>query len=176
MSSLVPAVIPERIDRLVLLEGFGPMADDPEAAPAGLAKALRQEERLATAEPRIFPSLEAAIEARRRDSDLDPSSARLLVERGTEPVAGGVIFTSDPRLKTRSRVRFTEDQVLAFLRAISCPVLAVRASQGWPFPEDLVGARKAAVPDLTVAEVDGGHHVHLTDPDRVAPHVLDFFG
>ena len=175
ISSMVPAVIPDRIDRLVLVEGFGPLADDPEAAPSGLAEALRQEAKLTAEEPRVFPSLEAAVEARRRNSDLDVSSARLLVERGTEPVAGGVIFTHDPRLKTRSRARFTEDQVLAFMRQIPCPVLAVRAANGWPFPEDLVSARKAAVADLTVAEVDGGHHVHLTDPERVAPHVSEFF-
>jgi pimeloyl-ACP methyl ester carboxylesterase len=174
ISTLLPAVAPDRVDRLVLLEGFGPLSDPADAAAEGLASALEQEQRLASAEPRVFPDLDAAVEARRSKSDLDATSARLLVERGVERVAGGVVFTHDPRLKSRSRARFTEGQVQAFLRRIRCPVLAVRASNGWPFPEDLVAARTAVISDLTVARVEGGHHVHLTNPDRVAPVVADF--
>jgi pimeloyl-ACP methyl ester carboxylesterase len=175
ISTLLPSVVPDRVERLVLLEGFGPLADPAEAAPDGLATALQQEQRLAFQEPRVFAGLEAAVDARRRNSDLDSTSARLLVERGTQPVAGGLVFTHDPRLKTRSRARFTEDQVRAFLGRIRCPVLAVRASNGWPFPQDLVAARAAVVPNLKVVEVEGGHHVHLTDPERVAPHITSFF-
>jgi pimeloyl-ACP methyl ester carboxylesterase len=174
ISTLVPAGAPGRVVRAVLLEGMGPLAETAERAPQSLAEALAQEGRLAGQQGRVFPSLESAIEARRRDSDLDPASARLLVERGTEAVEGGVRFTHDPRLRTRSRVRFTEEQVVAFLRAIDCPVLAVRASRGWPFPPDVIAARSAVVPDLRVVAVEGGHHVHLTHPERVAGPLGEF--
>jgi pimeloyl-ACP methyl ester carboxylesterase len=174
IATLLPAAAADRIDRVVLLEGMGPLAEPAERAPATLAEALVQESRLEDAEPRIFPSLEAAVAARRRDTDLDAESARRLVERGVEVVGAGVRFSYDPRLRARSRVRFTEDQVQAFLRAIGCPVLAVRASHGWPFPVELVAARAAVVPDLRVVEVEGGHHVHLTHPERVATAVREF--
>lgn len=174
ISTLVPAAAPDRIVRVVLLEGMGPLSEPAELAPRSLAEALAQEARLAGQGPRVFPSVEDAVDARRRDSDLDRASARLLVERGTETVPGGVRFTHDPRLRTRSRVRFTEEQVQAFLRAISVPVLAVRASDGWPFPADVVAARYEVVADLRVVEVEGGHHVHLTHPERVAEVVREF--
>ena len=87
------------------------------------------------------------------------AAGRPLVERSVETVAGGVRFTFDPRLKTRSRWRFTEEQVLAFLAAIDCPVLMVRADSGWPVPEDQMEARLATIPDLTRVEVEGGHRV-----------------
>jgi len=176
IASLVPSVIPDRVQRLILLEGFGPLSDAPENAPAALAAALEQEARLADVEPRAFASMTAAVEARRRNSDLDRDSVSLLVERGTELVADGVRFTHDPRLRTRSRSRLTEEQALAFLGAIACPVLAVRASAGWPFPAEIVAHRMATVADLRLVEVEGGHHVHLTHPERVAPHVNDFLG
>ena len=83
----------------------------------------------------------SAVSARCRDTDLDPTSVRRLVERGVEETDKGVRFTFDPRLRTRSRWRFTEEQALAFLSAIDCPVLAIRALSGWPFPEDLMQAR-----------------------------------
>jgi pimeloyl-ACP methyl ester carboxylesterase len=175
ISSLVPAVYSDRVRRVVLLEGAGPLAAEPGLAAQQLISALADEEKARAAAPRIFPDFESAVAARMRDSDLDHEAARRLVKRGTEEVDGGVRFTHDPRLKTRSRLRFTEEQVHAFLAAIRCPVLAVGASRGWPFPKDLVEARLALIPDLERAVVDGGHHVHLTHPERVAPLVAGFF-
>lgn len=175
ISSLVPAVFPARVRRTVLLEGVGPLAADAATAAQQLISALADETKARTARPKIFPDFDSAVAARRRDSDLPGAAARVLVERGTEPVKGGVRFIHDPRLKTRSRLRFTEDQVHAFLAAIACPVLAVKATQGWPFPEDVVAGRLAVIPHLERAEVDGGHHVHLSHPERVAPLISDFF-
>jgi pimeloyl-ACP methyl ester carboxylesterase len=174
ISTLIAGIIPERVQKLVLLEGAGPLAADASKAPTLLSRALEDETRAAAATRRIFPDLEAAVAARLRDSDLDTEAAQLLVERGSEAVEGGVRFTHDPRLRTRSRVRLTENQVLAFLSAITCPVLAVRALQGWPFPEDMIMARLKTIQNLETAEVEGGHHVLLTHPDRVAPVINKF--
>ncbi len=174
ISSLIPAAFPGRVRRVVLLEGVGPMAAEAERAPEQLVLALADEKRAAQISPRIFPDIERAIRARARDTELDDESTRLLVERGTETVDGGLRFTHDPRLKTRSRLRFTEDHAVAFLAAIDCPVLAVRALQGWPFPEKIVNHRLSVIPDLETTEVEGGHHVHLTHPERIATVVTDF--
>jgi len=175
IASLVPAIVPERIDRLILLEGLGPISAPAEDTPQHLVSALADEARLATASPRVFPDLDHAVTARARDTDVDLESARLLVSRGTEAVAEGVRFTYDPRLRTRSRLRLTEEHVHAFLAAIPCPVIVVRARQGWPVPEEMMAARVAAIPRHEVVEVDGGHHVHLTNPERVAPIIREFF-
>jgi pimeloyl-ACP methyl ester carboxylesterase len=176
ISTLVPAVARERIERLVLVEGMGPLSSPAEGAPEQLAKALRSEVVIALKEPSVHQDLEAAIAARMKYSDLDHASARLMVERGVEQIARGVRFTFDPRLKTSSRMRLTEEQVLAFLERIECPVLAVRATEGWPFPEQIVARRLGAIADLRTAQVEGGHHVHLTNPERVAPLIREFVG
>jgi len=175
ISTLVAGTFPDRVQRTVLLEGVGPLAAEASQSPAQLASAVEDEARAAAASPRLFPDFDAAVNARLRDSDLDTEAARLLVERGSEEVDGGVLFTHDPRLRTRSRTRLTENQALAFLAAIECPVLAVRALQGWPFPEDVVMARLKKIQHLETAEIEGGHHVHLTHPERVAPIIDKFF-
>ena len=175
ISTLVAGAFPNRVRRLVLLEGAGPLAADAARAPDQLASAVEDEARAAAASPRLFPDLDTAVKARLRDSDLDTGATRRLVERGSEEVGGGVRFTHDPRLRTRSRTRLTENQVLAFLSAIECPVLAVRALQGWPFPRDVVMARLQKIQHLETAEIEGGHHVHLTHPERVAPIINRFF-
>jgi pimeloyl-ACP methyl ester carboxylesterase len=171
---MVPSAAPGRVSRLVLIEGAGPLATPPEEAPTLLRMALDDERRVAASAPRSHPDLASAVAARRQSTDLDPSSARLLVDRGVEAADDGVRFTFDPRLRTRSRWRFTEKQVRAFLAAIDCPVLAIRAASGWPFPEDQMRDRFAVIPELTREEVEGGHHVHLTHPERVAPIVGRF--
>jgi len=174
ISSLVPAAVPGRVARLVLLEGAGPLTTPPEEAPTLLRRAIEDEHRVAASSIKIHPDLASAVTARCHGTDLDPASARFLVERSVEPVENGVRFTFDPRLRTRSRWRFTEEQVLAFLAVIDCPVLAVRAASGWPVPEEQMNLRLDAIPDVTRFEVEGGHHVHLTHPERVAPVVMEF--
>lgn len=174
IASLMPAVFPDRVERVVLLEGVGPLSAPAEETVERFRIALEAERRMASARNRVFPDLDSAVEARLRDSDLDSESARLLVERGTVVEGEGLRFTFDPRLRTPSRLRLTEEQVMGFLSSTSCPALAVRATRGWPFPEDLMRARLAAIPNLEMAEVDGPHHVHLTHPERVAPIIKRF--
>ena len=174
ISAVVPSAAPGRVSKMVLLEGAGPLAMDPGDAPALLRSALEDERRVASSPVKLHPNLAAAVAARRQGTDLDPASARVLVERSVEETPDGCRFTFDPRLKTRSRSRFTEEQAIAFLAAVDCPVLAVRALSGWPFPEEQMRRRLDAIPDLTEVELEGGHHVHLTHPERVAPPILEF--
>lgn len=169
------AVAPETVDRLILLDGFGPLSDPAEEAPSRLAKALEAERRQGSGDNPPCRTLQAALKARMRSgADLNPESARLLVERGTEVCDDGVRFRHDPRLKLPSRTRLTEDQVLAFLRGVSCPVLAIRPKDGWPVPEDIIDRRLGAFTQLKRIEVEGGHHVHLTHPDLVADAIAEF--
>lgn len=174
ISTLVPAAAPGRLNRMVLLEGVGPLAMAADEAPTLLRNALEDEQRVAAAPIKSYDDVAAAAMARRHGTDLDPTAARILVERSLSERGDGVRFTFDPRLKTRSRTRFTEEQVLAFLAVIDCPVLAVQAVSGWPFPKDLMVVRMATIPQLEHLEVEGGHHVHLTHPERVAAAVGRF--
>jgi pimeloyl-ACP methyl ester carboxylesterase len=173
VACLVAGTFPERVRRLVLLEGLGPMSAPAAETPARLRAALDRERAL-DGSARRHPDVAAAVEARMRDSDLDQRAAGTLVARSAVVGAEGVRFRHDPRLKSPSRLRLTEAQVLAFLGAISCPVLAVRADRGWPFPASYLEPRLAAFRDLATVEVSGGHHVHLTHPGRIAPHVVAF--
>ncbi len=172
------AIAPDAIQRLILLDGFGPLSDPADHAPVRLARALEAERRLDPAEDPPCRTLDEALTARLRSgSDLTPESARLLVERGTEPCADdGVRFRHDPRLRLPSRTRLTEEQVLAFLKAVSCPVLAIRPLGGWPVPEDIIARRLGAFAHLERLEVEGGHHVHLTHPERVLDVIVGFLG
>lgn len=175
VALLSAGAVPERVESLVCLEGLGPLVTEPADAPARLGMVVERRLRRRDAANKVHPStaalLERMLEARRA---LAPHAAEAIAARGVEEVTGGVRFAYDPRLQEPSALRFTEAHVHAFFRRIACPVQLVRARGGWPMDDDFFRARLACLADVAIVEVDGGHHVHLDEPERVAPAVVDF--
>lgn len=175
VAGLVAGTLPERVERLALLEGLAPNAVPAAEAPERLAKSIAGRGRRESRPPKAFPDLEAAA-ARLRDAvpELGLDGARRLVARGTRPVEGGLTWRVDPRLRGTSPYRITEDHIRAFLGRIACPSLVVRADRGWEFDPRVLAERAGCIRDLRVAEVPGGHHVHLDDPGTVLGHLVPF--
>lgn len=169
ISTLLAGMWPERIAGVCLVEGLGPLTDDESNAPSRLAASVAAQRRHATDRRRVFPDLSAAAQRLELAQDVGEQAAYMLATRGTESVDGGLRWRADPRLRVPSRIRFTEAQVLAFIRAIKAPVRLIRARDGFSFDEATMRARVQAAARLQVVEVDGGHHVHLDHPERVLP-------
>ncbi|MCO5172031.1 MAG: alpha/beta fold hydrolase [Planctomycetes bacterium] len=169
IAALAAGTLPDRVSHAVLLEGLGPSAVPEAEAPERLARSIADRAR-PPRPPREQPDRASAAERLRQVvPGLGPDGARALVERGTRDGQSGVAWRSDPRLRGTSPFRITEGHVRAFLGRITAPTLLVRARDGYPFDADLLAARAAAVPGLRLLTVDGGHHVHLDAPERVAP-------
>lgn len=172
---LVAGACPERIERLALIDGLGPWTLPDEDAVRQLRRGLDERAVLLRKQPRHFRSIDEAVETLGGVyTDLSPGSLRLLVERGSVAVAGGVTFRYDLALRAASLYRMTEGQVLSILQAITCPVLLVRPRAGWPFEPEAMRQRLEAIARHELLEVDGGHHVHLEHPERVAGPIVRF--
>ncbi len=167
---------PDRVERLVLLEGLGPLSTRPEDAPATAGKAIASRRALRHKRPRVYDSRDEAI-ARWRQTNpglTDAAIASLAARSIVEASDGGWAYAHDLRLRGTSLMRMTEDTVLAFLGAVDAPALVVKATSGLPFPEELAQARFGALSDGTLIEVEGDHHVHVNHPERVAPAIAEF--
>ncbi|MCA9712152.1 MAG: alpha/beta hydrolase [Myxococcales bacterium] len=174
VASVLAGTFPRQVRRLVLVEGLGPMVEAPEQAPARLARSITEQlARRGRPAPRYASAEEAAERLRRAVGTLSAEGARALVGRGLCAVEGGVTWRSDPRLRVASRLRLTEAQVLAFLRAVEAPTLLVRGAQGYPETPAL-HQRLAAVRDIATVTLPGGHHVHLDAPEPVAEAIAAF--
>lgn len=174
IASLIAASFPERIEKLILIEGLGPWGDDPAEAPKHLAEATHQLLRLYTKRTLHYKKLEDAIAARMKAGDFGEQSARLLVTRNTIDDVQGVSWRTDPRLKLRSPIYITEEQAQAFLKQITAPTLFIRDINrevpdhyNWP-------AREKLIHDLKVVPLPGGHHLHMEDPQAVAETINSF--
>lgn len=190
IASLAAGLCPERLHRVVLLDALGPFTSRAEQAPADYR---RYWERLPhVGRPlAIYKNLElAALRLTQAVAGLSLGGARTLVARGMrlarpgdrarsaelEPPPG-FVWRSDPRLRLPSAVRWTEPQVQAFLREVTCPCLLIEAEEGLLGQVDaLLGARAACIAELRRERLAGGHHLHLDRPGVVAPLLRTFFG
>lgn len=170
---------PERVERLVMLEGLGPLTQEASTAPVRLRQALERETAKARAAAKrtapVYADRESVLERLlQANRSMSRASAQRLLERALVDVEGGVTWKTDAQLRLPSRLRLTEGQVLAFLGAIRCPSLVVRAEDGFPVDPLAAKARVEAL-GARVERVPGGHHVHLDDPQSVGRLVEAFF-
>jgi len=177
IAALVAGTIPERIERLVMLEGAGPRSMVSEQVPGFLSKYI-EERRAARAIRPLNRGSNFSTAVRARIAYADPlsnGSAELLVRRAVIPAKkGGVVFGNDRRLQRALPRTLTEEMVRAFFARIRCPVLLVTASEGLKARAGIAEERLAAVADLTCVEVPGGHHVHMDAPAEVSSHLRPF--
>ncbi len=177
VAALLAGTWPQRVQRLVLLEGFGPLSEPDAKAPQRLREAVEAE--VATRRKASlrtgYSDFEAVVQRLADATEMRPESARTLLLRGLHEVAPGRWdWRADPEIRQPSRLRLNEVQVQHFLREISCPTLLVRAVPGMVFDTGYFEQRLACVANLKVVECAGGHHVHMDDPATVAGIVAPF--
>lgn len=168
LAAVLASLAPQRVGRLALVDGLGPVTLDARSAHEQLRRAF--EARAAfSGRLRVFPTLDAAVEARARAGELDAVSARRLVERGTRAVDGGFVWSSDARLTLPGAQRFSEEQLAPMLAAIAAPTLLVLAEPAAPYlPREVIDRRVACVRDIEVVRLAGSHHLHMERADEVA--------
>ncbi|RZK61678.1 MAG: alpha/beta hydrolase [Hymenobacter sp.] len=175
VAALVAACYPEAVDKLVLLDGLGPLSREAAQGPAHLALHRRQVSRLLARLPAAYPTLDAMVTTLCRVvPGLDRASATLLASRGSQRTERGYVNRCDRRLRATSLFALTEAQVLAFLSSIECAALLIRPTSGFAFGAEQIRTRCAAFNRLQVVEVPGHHHAHLVDAPQVAAPVAAF--
>jgi pimeloyl-ACP methyl ester carboxylesterase len=162
ISMLFAATFPERVDKLVLLEGGLPLTAEAHEAPAGLAESLRATRALRDKTGRVFAQRATAIAERASGfSKVTPAAAELLARRSLREVPGGFRWHADQRLKAQSELRLTPEQVRAFARRVTAPVLLLFAAES-PFAgRALYLEMPQLFANIEIERLAGGHHFHL---------------
>lgn len=178
VAALLAGALPERVGRVVLLEGMGPLTDDEARAPERMREAIASETAARRKEggPRGYADAEQVATRLASAVSMKVESARTLLRRGLTEIEGGRWdWRADGgTLRMPSRLRMTEGQVEAYFRAIAGKVLLVRAVPGMPADPAYFGRRATWIADFTKVELPGGHHVHLDEPEAVAAVVGPF--
>jgi pimeloyl-ACP methyl ester carboxylesterase len=174
VACIYAGVRPERIRRLVNLEGFGMAPTQPEDAPKRYARWL--DELAEGASLRDYPSYQALAERLRKTNPrLTEDRAAFLARHWGGPGAEGrVVLRGDPAHKIVNPMLYQIDEAQACWRRITAPVLWVTGleTQSVGFMKlsaaDLQ-ARKACFANLTEQVVEGaGHMMHHDQPEALA--------
>ena len=182
LASVFAAVFPQRVNRLALIEGLGPLSLPEAGALEQLQRAMSARVGYRGGRLRVFPHMDAAIAARQQHGQLTLAAARSIVIRGTKSAADpqapeACVWSSDPRLMLPSPIRLGEAQVLSILAGITAPTLLVLAQPEQSYlPRAKMDARIATVADIRVVRMCGSHHLHLEKAGEVAAEIRHFLG
>ncbi len=180
ISLMVAAAVPDRVERLALIDGLVPDTGDAANSPNKLGEAMLAQIDLPQKKKTVYSSLEQAIQARMRGfMPVSRLAAELLVERGLSPVDGGFSWNTDVRLTLPSPLRFTVEHTRAFVQAVQCPASLIMAERGILLtePEFLPFVQQIDNPNLQLERLLGSHHLHLDDEqgaEAVAACFIDF--
>jgi pimeloyl-ACP methyl ester carboxylesterase len=182
VAMLYAGIRPQRIRRLINLEGFGLPASRPTSAPKNYAAWL--DELKAPQELRPYPSLEAVAHRLRKNNPLlRPEFADWLAPHWARQREDGQWeILGDPAHKRRNPVLYQKDEVLACWAAITAPVLWVEGDRtdvakwwGDRYPRADFEARLQVVRQLERRVLSpAGHMLHHDQPEVLAAH-LDAF-
>lgn len=176
IASIMAGTFPERVLGVALIDGLGPLTKTAKDSPTQLKRAIDEHRLLSTKKLRQFSTIEEAVNARMHGAiEVNRTSAEILLKRGLKKTPLGWEWSTDPRLLLPTPSMMTEDQVLYFLSEISSPTCLILPKDGYPFPVERMQPRMHRVKLLSVVEVPGEHHVHLEQPEAVAPYLNSFF-
>jgi pimeloyl-ACP methyl ester carboxylesterase len=176
ISTIYASCFPEHVSKLISIESFGPMTQDTQSSPTQLRDSILSRLKAQQSEAKHPSSIERTVEARAKVGDIKLESARLLITRNIREENKQLFFTTDRRLRTFSSLRMTESQAEAFMRNIKCPTLVITGSQGYESMRATVQKRLCWVENLTFAECEGHHHLHMDNPQPVSEIIVDFLG
>lgn len=178
-------VRPERIRKLVNLEGFGLPASKPSQAPRRYGKWIDELKSLQRGEMDLKAYDDVGGVARRlmkTNPRLSEDKASWLASHWARPDAAGKWhILGDPAHKITSAMLYRADEALEIYRHISAPTLAVEASddslakwgQGYTLAE--YHDRLKQVPKAEVAVIqDAGHMLHHDQPEQLASLIEGF--
>lgn len=168
-------VRPQRIRRLVNLEGFGMPDVAPAAAPERLGKWLDELKDPPSLRP--YPTLaDVAERLRKNNPRLPADKAGWLARHWSRETPEGFQLNADPAHKLANPMLYRKAEVLACWQRIAAPTLWVEGNDdqltrfwGTRYPRADFEARLALVPDLrrTVLQ-DAGHMLHHDQPEALA--------
>jgi pimeloyl-ACP methyl ester carboxylesterase len=174
IATMYAGVRPDRVARLVNLEGFGMSRSEPAKAPARYAKWMAQ-----LADKPGFRDYAdfAELASRMRTGNPRLSEARslhLAEHWGRQTAEGRVELRSDPAHKLINPVSYQLEEAMACWRNVAAPVLWIDGAESGTMERMRINAgdnevRKACFRQLSSHTLaDAGHMLHHDQPERLA--------
>jgi pimeloyl-ACP methyl ester carboxylesterase len=176
IATLYAGAMPERVAKLALIEGAGPMDNTPDVAPVRMRRWIDEVRSLRSRSR----SAGAREEALRRLAMNHPWTDRAVLEDRLKHLVapnadGELVWRHDALHRTLSPTPFFATVYNEFARKIACPTLWISGGPEGMHPPD-EEERLAAIAGLARVEIAGaGHMVHWTKPTELAEELVAFW-
>ncbi|MDB5685945.1 MAG: Pimeloyl-ACP methyl ester carboxylesterase [Rhizorhabdus sp.] len=164
------AIRPDRVEKLVSIEGLGPSPDalaKEAAKPVAerYAKWIDGRSRALVRQRRVYPSIDEAVARLAKvHPHVAPERVRQLAVDGSERVDGGWCFKADPALDAIQPTDISPAERQALWQAIACETLLIYGVDSWA-SNPAIDGRAAHFHHARVAMVEkGGHWLHHDQP------------
>ena len=177
ISFLYTGSFPQRVARLVLIEGIGPPSMAFSDAPARMEKWIAEVHQRGRKHFRQYSSIKAGAEQLRQTNPrLDAELALHLARSGMkQSSAGKWVWKFDPLHRTTAPQPFYAAQAIEFLRRIACPVLIVDGAESRQTLRHDSKQRLEEIRDRKQVVIENaGHMVHQDNPLALAKVVAEF--
>jgi pimeloyl-ACP methyl ester carboxylesterase len=181
VAAMYAGIRPERVAKLISLEGFGLAGVGPEKAPERYARWLAE---LAGKPPgfRDYEDFEALAERLRGNNKRLTHERSLFLARhwGRQKPDGRVELASDPVHKRVNPVLYRAEEAVACWKRVTAPVLWVSGSESeisraLKLSDSDIAQRKQCFRALSERVIaDAGHMVHHDQPERLAEVIEEF--
>ena len=176
VASLYAGTFPDQVLTLGLIENLAPFTNAPDQFAENLSQSITDNLSIQKQASAKSKALLTKLRATGRFPVPVDAAERLVVRSSEQLPNGELIIRVDPRLKLRSSVRLTEEQVRSTLARIESPVLVIAGQSG--LSQELTQARLPFVKNIEFRWMPGGHHLHLEDEvvPQMAAAFNEFFG
>lgn len=163
IAMLFAATFPKMVDKLLCIEGLGPLVYDVDELPSLLSEAIIKRHRMASRTLTPYASFEDAVLARMNGRwPVSRAASEALLERGLMKTDKGYMWSNDSKLLLPSLVRFSPEQVYSFLQKLESEAIVIIGDGG--ASESIISRWLDSVEHLDVIRLKGGHHLHLDPP------------
>lgn len=175
IASLYAGAMPERVQSLVNVEGFGLIDSNPANAPRHYRDWLQAEAR----EPDFsrYPDFDSlAHRIRRRSPGMSVAAAAFVArEWAAQEPDGQIRLRADPRHKLPNPVLYRRAEARACWNATTAEVLMIAGARS-SFADRYAGSTDDIYPEAARRVVpDAGHMLHFETPSALAAAIEDFF-
>jgi pimeloyl-ACP methyl ester carboxylesterase len=177
VSLLYSGTFPQRVTKLVLIEGIGPVGMNFSDAPVRMERWITEIHQRGRKHFREYSSVEAgARQLQQTNPRLDSELALDLARSGMKQSSSGKwVWKFDPLHRTTSPQPFYSAQAIEFLRRIECPVLIIDSKNSHHAERPDKQRRLQVLKNKQFAEIENaGHMVHQDNPQALAQVVAGF--
>lgn len=177
ISTLIAGTFPERVSHLAVIEAFAPHVIAAEEAPQQMASAVMALLEMNRKARSMFDSFEQAVTAREQGMlKLCHADALTLAKRGVKEKDGQFFWDNDIKLNAPSEVKFTFEQVRAFVDRIDTKISLIIADDGIFNDFTSMNELIEQTPKVDVVHLPGDHHLHMSQQcEKVADEINRYF-